>query len=78
MSLCTATETETLFDVGIDTLEGYRGRGHAVRCAAFMIAHERARGLRPVWGAMEDNHASQRVAENLGFVTIDRLAVWER
>jgi GNAT superfamily N-acetyltransferase len=78
VSLCTATETETLFDIGIDTLEGYRGRGYAVQCAAFMIAHERARGLRPVWGAMEHNRASQRVAEKLGFVPIDRLAVWEK
>jgi GNAT superfamily N-acetyltransferase len=78
VSLCTATETETLFDIGIDTLAGYRGRGYAVQCAAFMIAHQRARGLRPVWGAMEDNRASQRVAEKLGFVPIDRLAVWER
>jgi GNAT superfamily N-acetyltransferase len=78
VSICTATETETLFDIGIDTLEGYRGRGHAVTCAAFMIAHQLGRGRRPVWGAMQDNRASQRVAEKLGFVPIDRLAVWER
>jgi GNAT superfamily N-acetyltransferase len=78
VSLCSATETETLFDIGIDTLEGYRGRGYAVQCAAFMIAHERAHGRRPVWGAMENNRASQRVAEKLDFVPIDRLAVWER
>ena len=52
VSFCyVASETEGLWDVAIDTVEGYRRRGQAKRCAAFMVRHMRERaGKEPVWG----------------------------
>lgn len=32
--------TESLWDVSRDTLEGYRRRGYAARCVAFMVEHQ--------------------------------------
>ncbi|GGD10295.1 GNAT family N-acetyltransferase [Aquisalinus flavus] len=68
--------TEALFDIGIDTLAGFRRKGHARRAAALMISDMSARGLAPVWGAVEENIASIRVAEKLGFEPVDSCNVF--
>jgi RimJ/RimL family protein N-acetyltransferase len=60
-------ETETLWDLSIDTLEGHRGRGHARECCEYMIEHMSRHGKEPVWGAVESNVASRRLAASLGF-----------
>jgi GNAT superfamily N-acetyltransferase len=73
---CAAARTETLWDVSIDTLPEHRRRGHAARCAAYMIRHMNERGKRPVWGAEEDNRASLALAARLGFVPVDELVVF--
>ena len=79
MSFCYPVwQTERWWDVSVDTIEGYRGQGLAVRAAAAMIAFMAARGKRPVWGALEDNAASLRVAAKLGFVPVDELLVLTR
>ncbi|HWO87781.1 MAG TPA: GNAT family N-acetyltransferase [Gemmatimonadales bacterium] len=70
--------TESLWDVSIDTLEPYRGRGFAVRAVREMIAQLARRGKSPVWGAADDNEPSRRLAAKLGFVPADRLAVFTR
>jgi GNAT superfamily N-acetyltransferase len=77
VSFCYAVETESQWDVSIETQEQYRGRGYAGACVAWMIDHEAALGRRPVWGAVDSNAASRRLAEKLGFVPADRIAVWE-
>lgn len=79
VSFCyAASETEGLWDVAIDTLDGYRRRGHAARGAAFMVRHMRGRfGKEPVWSAMETNAASMALAAKLGFVPVDRVFVFE-
>lgn len=79
VSFCyVASETEGLWDVSIDTLDGYRRRGYAARCAAFMIRHMReTAGKEPVWGALETNVASMSLAASLGFVPVDRYFVLE-
>jgi hypothetical protein len=77
VSFCYAVETETQWDISIDTLEEYRNRGHAGACVASMIGHEATFGRRPVWGAVDSNGASRRLAAKLGFVPVDRIAVWE-
>ena len=75
-AVCAAgSVTETLWDVGIDTLEAHRRRGHAEAAFRALAGHLAAQGLQPVWGAEEDNTASLRLAEKLGFVAVDRLAV---
>ena len=80
VSFCyAASETESLWDVAIDTLGGYRRRGHAARCAAFLVRHmRRTTGKEPVWGALETNAASMNLAASLGFVPVDRYFALER
>lgn len=68
--------TETLFDIAIDTLSGFRRKGHARRAAALMISDMAGRGLAPVWGAVEGNIASIRVAKRLGFEPVDTCNVF--
>lgn len=70
--------TETLWDVSIDTLEGFRRRGLAARAARFMIALMRAEGREPVWGAMEENIASLELARRLGFAPAGGIVVFSR
>ncbi len=79
VSFCyVASETEGLWDVSIDTLEEHRRRGHAARCAAYMIRHMRNTvGKEPVWGAVESNAPSMGLAAKLGFVPVDRVFVFE-
>jgi GNAT superfamily N-acetyltransferase len=68
VSFCYAgTMTESIWDVALETLEAHRGRGHATSCVTFMIHLMRDRGREPMWGALERNHASRRLAEKLGF-----------
>jgi hypothetical protein len=70
--------SETLWDLSIDTLEGHRRRGHAARCAAFLIDHlERKLGIRPLWGAVTQNSASLSLAKKLGFRIVDEIVYWE-
>jgi RimJ/RimL family protein N-acetyltransferase len=79
VSFCYAgSVTETWWDVAIDTLPAYRRKGHAARVASFMIRHMAGKHLRPVWGALEQNPASWRLACRLGFTATDELAVFER
>ena len=78
VSFCYAgSRTETLWDISIDTVAKYRKRGYAALCVAFMIEHFRQQGLAPVWGALESNLASMKLAEKLGFVPMDQLIVFE-
>ncbi len=69
--------TETLWDVAIDTLAEHRRRGYAGLCAAHLIRHLQAQGKQPVWGAVEDNPASWKLARKIGFEPVDELALFE-
>lgn len=69
--------TETLWDVGVDTLPGHRRRGHARACFTALARHMKESGLSPVWGALVDNFASLRMAESLGFIPDGELFVIE-
>jgi hypothetical protein len=70
--------TETLWDISIDTIEGFRQRGLAAFCVAFMIDYFSSQGKQPVWGAFLSNTASMNLAAKLGFVPVDELYVFER
>jgi GNAT superfamily N-acetyltransferase len=70
--------TESLWDISIDTLREHRRSGHAALCVAHLIRHMWARGKRPVWQAVEENPASWRLAQKLGFVPVDELALFAR
>ena len=69
-------QTEAYWDISIDTLETYRGRGLAVRAVQTMIRYMRRAGKAPVWGAVETNAGSLSVARKLGFVEVGRLGVF--
>jgi hypothetical protein len=73
-----AAITERLWDVSIDTIEGFRGRRLAMPALALMTGHMRSLGREPVWGALESNAASLRLAARLGFVPVDTLEVFSR
>ena len=70
--------TEALWDVSIDTLDGYRGRGLALHVVRYMIDHLRGEGREPVWCALESNAASRRLAAKLGFDPVAEFVVFSR
>ena len=72
-----SAETESLWDVAIDTLEPYRRRGYAGRCAAQMIRHMGSKGKQPVWASYENYPPSCRLARKLGFVAVDGLVQFD-
>ncbi len=59
--------TERWFDISVETLESYRGRGLGTAVASALITRMEATGRRPVWGAVESNAASRALAARLGF-----------
>ena len=69
-------QTERLWDVSIDTLDEHRGKSFAAAAVRLMIHHMRREGRAPVWGALESNGASLRLAARLGFVPVDRMVVF--
>lgn len=73
-----ASETETLCDVSIDTLESHRRKGYASAAAISLMQVMMKRGKTAVWGALESNLASQALARHLGFVEVDTLWVLSR
>ncbi len=78
VSFCYAgSQTESLWDISIDTLADYRNRGYAAFCVSFLIEHFRRLGLAPVWGAVESNLPSMRLAAKLGFTPVEELVVFE-
>ena len=59
-------------DVGVYTLPEWRKRGLATATAAIVAQIMQAGGRIPVWSCGEDNHASLRVAQKLGFREVSR------
>jgi hypothetical protein len=59
-------------DVGVHTLDGFRGLGLATRAAWLVMRELGARGWTPLWSAGDDNHASRRVAQKLGMAEVFR------
>ena len=68
-------ETDGHWDVSIDTLDGYRRRGLASAAATCLMQHMAARGKTAVWGSVDSNVASTRLARKLGLAEVDRLTV---
>jgi RimJ/RimL family protein N-acetyltransferase len=78
VSFCyAACESETLWDVSINTAAGYRRRGFATEAVSALAAVMRRRGKRAVWGAHSDNPNSRRLARKLGFEPWGRLCLFE-
>jgi GNAT superfamily N-acetyltransferase len=76
-SICySCWETETLWDISIDTVPELRRRGLAEACTAFLMRVMRERGKEPVWGAEDTNIPSLRLAAKMGFAPVDRLILF--
>jgi RimJ/RimL family protein N-acetyltransferase len=60
----------TVGSIGIFTTARCRGRGYAAQVAAAAVRDALARGVVAQWQSLVDNHASARVADKLGFVTL--------
>ncbi|MBK9315418.1 MAG: GNAT family N-acetyltransferase [Acidobacteria bacterium] len=79
VSFCyAAAQTETLWDISIDTLQEYRNQGYGAAAVTFLIDHMKKLGKKPVWGAEDSNIPSLRLAARLGFVIVDKLLVFKR
>jgi GNAT superfamily N-acetyltransferase len=59
-------------DLGVATLESWRGHGLATAAASLVCALLQRRGITPTWSAGEHNDASLRVARKLGFTEVGR------
>ena len=70
-----AWETESHWDVSIDTLETHRRRGFGAAACRCLIHHFSSRGKTAVWGSLQSNPASASLAHKLGFTPVDRLVV---
>jgi RimJ/RimL family protein N-acetyltransferase len=64
--------TEHHADIGVSTLEPWRGRGFATAAASIVAQAIQEGGRTPVWSAGEGNAASLRVAAKLGFEEVSR------
>jgi hypothetical protein len=69
-------QTETWWDVSIETLAPYRKTGLGARAARTLIRYMRATGRAPVWGALETNTGSRTLAARLGFLEAAGIAVF--
>ncbi|WP_058303198.1 GNAT family N-acetyltransferase [Gorillibacterium timonense] len=60
-------------EIGIETAEGYKGRGLAYESSSALIEYCLRHDLEPVWGCREGNIGSYRLARKLGFEPIRTL-----
>jgi len=63
----TSARSGRFADIGVHVLPSFRGRGFATASASLVARQLQANGEIPVWSTGEDNFASQRIAEKLGF-----------
>jgi RimJ/RimL family protein N-acetyltransferase len=64
------------FELGLATLPEYRNRGYATCTAAASVEHSVRSGFTPHWHCDEENVASMRVAERVGFSDPVRYTVY--
>lgn len=68
----TYAETKLHADIGVSTLEAWRGKGFSTAAASLVAQEIQVRGKVPAWSCGEDNFASLRVAEKLSFAEVGR------
>lgn len=74
-------QTETLWDVSIETLAPYRRQHLGARAARTLIRYMRRTGREPVWGALETNTApcsTARVSRNRRHRGVHRGVIFAR
>jgi predicted GNAT family acetyltransferase len=68
----TSARTDKYADIGVFTSEEWRRRGFVTAAASIVAKCIQDAGLTPTWSAGEDNFASLRVAQKLGFIEASR------
>ena len=68
----TYAETDLHADIGVSTLEAWREKGFSTAAASLVAQEIQAKGKVPAWSCGENNFASIRVAQKLGFTEISR------
>ncbi len=68
----TSARTKCYADIGVVTLKEWRGRGFATAAASIVAKRVQEAGQTPVWSTGEDNIASLRIAQKLGFTEVSR------
>ncbi len=68
----TSGRTELHAEIGVFTMEEWRGRGFSTAASSIVAQRAQEAGLIPVWSAGEDNFASLRVAQKLRFIEVSR------
>ena len=68
----TSAQTDRYADIGVFTAAEWRGRGFSTTAASIVAQRIQDSGQIPAWSAGEDNFASLRVAQKLGFVEVGR------
>lgn len=59
---------ENQLEIGIETLEKYRGKGFALYVCSVLINYCIENGLEPIWACRMENIASYQLAHKLGFI----------
>ncbi len=54
-------------ELGIETINGFQGKGFAGICCSALIDYYIEKGLEPVWSCKLENIASYRLAQKIGF-----------
>ena len=62
-----AAVSDREIDIGVETLEGFRGKGLAAAVACKMVDFALSIGKKPVWACHSENIASRKTAEKIGF-----------
>lgn len=70
-----ASQSETLWNMSVDTLDAYRQQGYAKAVTLALMSEMQAQGKTAVWGALDSNNASNQLALSLGFELVDELWV---
>jgi len=68
----TSARSALYADIGVYTIEAYRGRGLATAAAALVAKLIQEAGQTPVWSCGEGNAASLAIAHRLGFSEVSR------
>lgn len=63
---------DSVIDIGIETCEGFRGKGLATAVAGKMVEYVLGVGKMPTWACHGGNIASQKTAERTGFKKVSQ------
>jgi len=67
-----AARSELYADIGTFVIENYRNRGFSTASASIVAKRVQESSQTPIWSTGENNFASQKVAQKIGFTEVAR------